>query len=111
MTATAGARSSTIAFRRYSKPRSAPCGCRAAPRRTASRSPRSARRTAASSATDAHIENDECGAPEFYTHGAKLRLADGTGAKLTPESIAAALDGVSDDVHPGQPHRSEEQTT
>ncbi|RIA43996.1 L-threonine aldolase [Hephaestia caeni] len=53
---------------------------------------------------DAHIENDECGAPEFYTHGAKLRLADGPGAKLTPESIAAALDGVRDDVHQVQPH-------
>src|SRR5918998_2462390 len=23
---------------------------------------------------DAHIQNDECGAPEFYTHGAKLIL-------------------------------------
>src|SRR3546814_8977568 len=38
------------------------------------------------------------------THGAKLRLADGPGAKLTPESIAAALDGVRDDVHQVQPH-------
>src|SRR3546814_20420130 len=28
---------------------------------------------------DAHIENDECGAPEFYTHAAKLRLADAPG--------------------------------
>src|SRR3546814_4839838 len=34
----------------------------------------------------------------------KLRLADGPGAKLTPESIAAALDGVRDDVHQVQPH-------
>src|SRR3546814_16494838 len=38
------------------------------------------------------------------THGAKLRLADGPGAKLTPESIAAALDGVRDDVHQVQQH-------
>ncbi|HVJ00408.1 MAG TPA: beta-eliminating lyase-related protein [Sphingomonas sp.] len=53
---------------------------------------------------DAHIENDECGAPEFYTHGAKLRLADGPGAKLTPTAIAATLDGVRDDVHQVQPH-------
>src|SRR3546814_4926756 len=26
---------------------------------------------------DAHIQNDECGAPEFYTHGAKLLLGEG----------------------------------
>src|SRR6478672_848573 len=32
---------------------------------------------------DAHIQTDECGAPEFYTHGAKLLLGDGVGAKLT----------------------------
>ena len=32
---------------------------------------------------DAHIQNDECGAPEFYTHGAKLLLAGRPrGAKL-----------------------------
>src|SRR3954467_2048716 len=31
---------------------------------------------------DAHIQNDECGAPEFYTHGAKLMLAGGIGAKV-----------------------------
>ena len=37
---------------------------------------------------DAHIQNDEGGAPEFYTHGAKLYLADGDGAKLTPATIA-----------------------
>src|SRR3712207_6215829 len=36
---------------------------------------------------DAHIQNDECGAPEFYTHGAKLLLADGVGAKLNPETV------------------------
>src|SRR5687768_15572286 len=30
---------------------------------------------------DAHIQNDECGAPEFFTHGAKLLLAKGDGAK------------------------------
>ncbi|MGE2813500.1 beta-eliminating lyase-related protein, partial [Escherichia coli] len=36
---------------------------------------------------DAHIQNDEGGAPEFYTHGAKLFLADGDGAKLTPDTI------------------------
>ena len=48
---------------------------------------------------DAHIQNDECGAPEFYTHGAKLLLAEGDGAKLTPDAIAAVLDVQRYDVH------------
>ncbi|HWH16736.1 MAG TPA: beta-eliminating lyase-related protein [Allosphingosinicella sp.] len=53
---------------------------------------------------DAHIQNDECGAPEFYTHGAKLVLAEGEGAKLTPESVEAALATIRNDVHQVQPH-------
>ena len=53
---------------------------------------------------DAHVQNDEGGAPEFYTHGAKLFLADGDGAKLTPDAIAAVLDAIVDDVHRVQPH-------
>jgi threonine aldolase len=53
---------------------------------------------------DAHIQNDECGAPEFYTHGAKLLLGSGGGAKLTPETATAALDAVANDVHRVQPH-------
>ncbi len=52
---------------------------------------------------DSHIENDEAGAPEFYTGGAKLILADGAGAKLSPESIVARLDAIADDVHRVQP--------
>lgn len=52
---------------------------------------------------DAHIQNDECGAPEFYTHGAKLLLADGEGAKLSPETVEALLGTVRDDVHQVQP--------
>ena len=48
---------------------------------------------------DAHIQNDEAGAPEFYSGGAKLLLADGPGAKLTPETIAARLDAIANDVH------------
>ena len=52
---------------------------------------------------DAHIQNDECGAPEFYTHGAKLLLGEGEGAKLTPEAVAALLATVRDDVHQTQP--------
>ena len=52
---------------------------------------------------DAHIQNDECGAPEFYTHGAKLLLGDGDGAKLTPPAVEALLATVRDDVHQGPP--------
>jgi threonine aldolase len=53
---------------------------------------------------DSHIQNDECGAPEFYTHGAKLMLADGDGAKMTPATIATVLDAIANDVHRVQPH-------
>jgi threonine aldolase len=52
---------------------------------------------------DAHIQNDECGAPEFYTHGAKLLLAEGEGAKVTPETVQALLATVRNDVHQVQP--------
>lgn len=53
---------------------------------------------------EAHIEMDEGGAPGFYLHGAKLMLAEGEGAKLTPEAIAAVIDPIRNDVHQVQPH-------
>lgn len=53
---------------------------------------------------DAHIQNDECGAPEFYTHGAKLLLVEGEGAKLTPAALTERLDLVPDGVHWTPPH-------
>ena len=53
---------------------------------------------------DAHINCDEGGAPEFYTHGAKLLTATGPGAKLTPEAIHAVIDPIRNDVHQVQPH-------
>ncbi len=53
---------------------------------------------------EAHIQMDEGGAPEFYTHGAKLMLAEGPGAKLTPDAIRAVLDSVKPGVHWVQPH-------
>ncbi len=53
---------------------------------------------------EAHIEVDEAGAPGFYLHGAKLMLAEGEGAKLTPEAIRAVIDPIRDDVHQVQPH-------
>ncbi|WP_454597982.1 threonine aldolase family protein [Qipengyuania sp. SM2507] len=53
---------------------------------------------------EAHIEMDEGGAPGFYLHGAKLLLAQGESARLTPETIRAAIDPIRDDVHQVQPH-------
>lgn len=53
---------------------------------------------------EAHVETDECGAAGFYTHGAKLMLAEGEGAKLTPRTIAALADPIRPDVHRVQPH-------
>ena len=48
---------------------------------------------------EAHIEVDECGAPGFYTGGAKLMLIDGEGAKVSPETVSALLNSIRDDVH------------
>jgi len=53
---------------------------------------------------DSHVQNDECGAPEFYTHGAKLILGEGKGAKLTVEEVARVADAIAHDVHRVQPH-------
>jgi threonine aldolase len=53
---------------------------------------------------EAHINTDEAGAPEFYTHGAKLIPLDGEGAKLTPDAIRVARRGIRADVHQVQPH-------
>ena len=52
---------------------------------------------------DAHIENDEAGAPAFFGGGSKLMLLDGLGAKVTPDTVAAACDRVRPDVHQVQP--------
>lgn len=53
---------------------------------------------------EAHIEMDEAGAPGFFLHGAKLLLADGQSAKVTPQTLAAVIDPIRDDVHQVQPH-------
>ncbi|KAF0675782.1 threonine aldolase family protein [Profundibacterium mesophilum] len=39
----------------------------------------------------AHAEEDECGAPEFFTGGAKLTLVETAEGKITPESLEVAL--------------------
>jgi threonine aldolase len=53
--------------------------------------------------SDAHIEVDEAGAPGFFTGGAKLVLLEGEGAKVTPDTVAAACDHIRKDVHQVQP--------
>ncbi len=52
----------------------------------------------------AHVHTDEGGAPEFFTHGAKLMTLPGDGAKLMPETISAFLGTIGDTVHHVQPH-------
>jgi len=52
---------------------------------------------------DAHIEVDEAGAPGFFADGAKLMLVDGPGAKLSADSVDAAVGRVRKDVHQAQP--------
>lgn len=51
----------------------------------------------------AHIEVDEAGAPGFFTHGAKLTLLPGEGAKVSPEAVEEACARVRPDVHQVQP--------
>ncbi|HET6157915.1 MAG TPA: low specificity L-threonine aldolase [Dongiaceae bacterium] len=49
---------------------------------------------------EAHVMVDECGAPEMFSGGAKLRPLPGTHSKLTAETLVCALErGQSSDVH------------
>ena len=51
---------------------------------------------------EAHINVDECGAPEFYSGGAKLVALEGAHGKLAPETLEAAITGAGV-VHHAQP--------
>jgi threonine aldolase len=44
----------------------------------------------------AHVETDECGAPEFFSNGSKLLVAATEDGKLTPQSVRALATGRSD---------------
>jgi len=46
----------------------------------------------------AHIETDECGAPEFFSNGSKLLLAKGENGKLHPQSIREVA-SKREDIH------------
>ncbi len=48
----------------------------------------------------AHIAEDECGAPEFFTNGAKLVLVAGQHGRMTPEALEAAITRLT----PGNVH-------
>ncbi len=52
---------------------------------------------------EAHVERDECGAPEFFTGGAKLSLVTGAGAKISLADLAARLEWFDPHVHGVQP--------
>ena len=44
----------------------------------------------------AHVETDECGAPEFFSNGSKLLVASSADGKLAPEAIRAVATNRSD---------------
>ena len=52
---------------------------------------------------EAHIATDECGAPEFFSSGAKLTLLDGAHGKIIAGTLAAQLGRDSRGVHHVQP--------
>jgi threonine aldolase len=50
-----------------------------------------------------HINNDECGAPEFFSNGAKLMTIDGPSAKLDVTRLRERTGEKVGDVHTTQP--------
>ncbi len=48
----------------------------------------------------AHIETDECGAPEFYSNGTKILLVPGKHGKVDLEAVARAVDRRTDIHYP-----------
>ncbi|MCQ8103834.1 low specificity L-threonine aldolase [Methylomonas sp. SURF-2] len=53
---------------------------------------------------EAHLIEDECGAPEFFTHGARLAPVDGENGKIDPRHLIAEINRFPPGfVHSGQP--------
>ncbi|MDF9831951.1 threonine aldolase [Ereboglobus sp. PH5-5] len=48
----------------------------------------------------AHVETDECGAPEFFSNGTKLLVGSGPGGKLTPEAVEKLIHKRTDIHYP-----------
>jgi threonine aldolase len=46
--------------------------------------------------SSAHVETDECGAPEFFSNGSKLLIAASEDGKLTPELVRRLANSRSD---------------
>lgn len=54
--------------------------------------------------SEAHVIEDECGAPEFFTHGARLVPVDGAAGKMNPDDLKAEIARFPPGfVHAGQP--------
>ena len=53
---------------------------------------------------EAHMFEDECGAPEFFSHGARLAPVDGIDGKINPELLENEIRRFPPNVvHAGQP--------
>jgi len=48
----------------------------------------------------AHVETDECGAPEFFSNGTKILVATGPGGKLDPASVEHVIRKRTDIHYP-----------
>ena len=48
---------------------------------------------------ESHINVDECGAPEFFTHGAKLVFVEGDDSKISPKVLATMAAPNTADAH------------
>lgn len=48
----------------------------------------------------AHVESDECGAPEFFSNGTKVQLVSGANGKVTPDGIEAMVKKRTDVHYP-----------
>lgn len=51
----------------------------------------------------AHIESDECGAPEFFSNGTKIVALPGQNGKLDPATIQEAVGRRAGDLHSPKP--------
>ncbi|HMM63844.1 MAG TPA: low specificity L-threonine aldolase [Mesorhizobium sp.] len=53
---------------------------------------------------EAHVIEDECGAPEYFTGGARLHAVDGALGRIDPKNLERALGRfVPESVHAGRP--------
>lgn len=52
---------------------------------------------------DAHVIEDECGAPEFFTGGCRLAPVAGEGGKISSDALAKVMDALGpENVHHGR---------